>query len=237
MDCPLFTWPSLTRATLIRRYKRFLADVTLPDGSTATVHCPNSGRMTACAEPGCPVYLSRSDNPRRKHPFTWEMAEMPSSLVVVNTLRANEVTSAAVSRGLIPELAGYETLRREVPYGANSRVDLLLESPHQPPCFVEVKSCTLTESSVAMFPDAPTVRGQKHLAELSSIARQGSRAVMFFAVLRMDGSRFIPARHIDPAYAEALALAVDCGVEILVYRFRLSRTGIHLDQALPWSLH
>lgn len=221
-------WPELTEGTLIRRYKRFLADVRLDGGLTVTAHCPNSGSMMGCSEPGRPVFLSRHDNPSRKNPYTWEMIRMPGSLVGVNTQVPNRLTAASVRAGLIPELAGYDTVKSEVGYGVNSRIDLLLTGGGEA-CFVEIKNCTLVEGGGrALFPDAVTARGLKHLGELQAEVRRGNHAVMFFLVQRMDAMVFSPAAHIDPAYAVELRKAAGNGVRILCYDTEIDLRSIRL---------
>ncbi|MFH1349577.1 MAG: DNA/RNA nuclease SfsA, partial [Pseudomonadota bacterium] len=209
-------WPTLLQGTLIKRYQRFKADVRLRNGHVVMAHCPNSGSMLGCSEPGRPVYLSRHDNPSRKFKHTWEMIEMPTSLVGVNTMVPNWLTRKAISRGKIRALAGYERIRAEVKYGENSRIDLLLEKEREQ-CFVEVKNCTLIENGIAYFPDAVTSRGLKHLLELQKMVHEGNRGVMFYLVQRMDAKKFRPADHIDPDYGQELRKAIQNGVEILVY--------------------
>lgn len=191
--------------------------------------------MLGCSEPGRPVYLSRHNNPGRRLKYTWEMIEMPSSLVGVNTLIPNLVAKQSVILKTIKALRGYETIRTEVPYGQNSRIDLLLETGAKR-CFVEVKNCTLVEDDIAYFPDAVTSRGLKHLVELQEALREGSRSLMFFLVQRMDAKRFRPADHIDPAYGEELRRAVKNGVEILVFDVFLNLEGISLNRRLPYEL-
>lgn len=229
-------WPPLIQGTLIRRYKRFLADVRLTDGTTVTAHCPNSGSMQACCQPGCPVYLSVHDNPRRKLKYTWELIHMPTSLVGVNTLIPNHLTAHAIAAGAVAELTGYETVKREVKVGAHSRIDIRLTSPDRRPCYVEVKNCTLVDDGLATFPDAVTLRGQKHLEELQSLVAAGFRSVMFFLVQRMDARRFAPADAIDPEYGRKLRQAVAGGVEILVYDVCIDLHGIRLNRPLPHDL-
>lgn len=228
-------WPRLVQGTLIRRYQRFKADVRLRNGHVVTAHCPNSGSMLGCSEPGRPVYLSRHNSPGRRLKYTWEMIEMPSSLVGVNTLIPNLVAKQSVILKTIKALRGYETIRTEVPYGQNSRIDLLLETGAKR-CFVEVKNCTLVEDDIAYFPDAVTSRGLKHLVELQEALREGSRSLMFYLVQRMDAKRFRPADHIDPAYGEELRRAVKNGVEILVFDVFLNLEGISLNRRLPYEL-
>jgi sugar fermentation stimulation protein A len=229
-------WPALIRGTLVRRYKRFLADVRLDDGRTITAHCPNSGSMKACCQPGRPVYLSVHDDPRRKLKYTWELIHMPASLVGVNTQVPNRLTAHAIAAGDVDALCGYETIRREVKAGKNSRIDICLTSPDRRPCFVEVKNCTLVTDGVATFPDAVTVRGQKHLVELQDLVAAGCRCAMFFLVQRMDARRFAPADHIDAEYGKKLRQAVKNGVEILVYDVAIDLTAIRLNDRLPYDL-
>jgi sugar fermentation stimulation protein A len=231
-DTARLAWPELMEGTLIRRYQRFLADVRLRNAHVVTAHCPNSGSMKTCAEPGRPVYLSRHDNPKRRLVYTWELIDMGSSLVGVNTLVPNRLVKAAVAAGVIDALAGYDALRSEVKYGESSRIDLLLERAGQK-CFVEVKNCTLVVDGSASFPDAVTSRGLKHLVELQAQVQKGHRAVMFFLVQRMDAHVFRPADAIDPAYGKELRRAVQNGVEALAYDVSLDLTGIGLNRCLP----
>ncbi|MBI5251333.1 MAG: DNA/RNA nuclease SfsA [Desulfomonile tiedjei] len=228
-------WPALTKGVLVRRYKRFMADVLLDGGELVTTHCPNSGSMKSCCEPGRPVYLSRSSNPKRRLAYTWELIEMPSSLVGVNTGVPNKLVRQSVIDEVIPELLGYESVRAEVRYGLNSRLDLLLESPGKS-CFVEIKNCTLIDGNVAYFPDAVTTRGLKHLVDLQEIAKSSNRAVIFFLVQRMDASIFRPADHIDPAYGLELRRAMRNGVEILCYDVSISLENIALNKPLACQL-
>ena len=228
-------WPKLIEGTLIKRYKRFMADVKLRNHHVVTAHCPNSGSMEACCEPGRWVYLSRQNKPSRRLKYTWEMIQMENSLVGVNTMVPNRLTEAAVLAGDIPELVGYETVRREVKYGENSRIDLLLEKGADR-CFVEIKNCTLVTKGLACFPDAVTSRGLKHLIELQQQVKEGDRSVMFYLIQRMDADRFEPADHIDPAYGEELRKAVSNGVEVLVYDVRIDLEGIRLNGPVPFQL-
>ncbi|VTP64161.1 Sugar fermentation stimulation protein A [Leclercia adecarboxylata] len=207
--------PALQPATLVQRYKRFLADVVTPEGVTLTLHCPNTGAMTGCATPGDTVWYSTSLNIKRKYPHTWEITQTAGGeYICVNTLRANQLVKEAISLDLIPELRGYNSLKTEVKYGAeNSRIDFLLQAEDQPECYIEVKSVTLADRDNGYFPDAVTLRGQKHLRELISVAAEGKRAVLFFAVLHSAIGKFSPARHIDPKYAQLLNEAQKQGVE------------------------
>ena len=228
-------WPRLIEGVLIKRYKRFMADVKLRNNHVVTAHCPNSGTMKACCEPGRTVYLTRHNKPSRRLKYTWEMIDMGASLVGVNTIVPNRLTKAAVLAGEIPELADYETVRSEVKYGKNSRIDLLLEDGEKR-CYVEVKNCTLVVDGLARFPDAVTSRGLKHLVELQEQVKQGDRSVMFYLIQRMDADRFEPADHIDPAYVQELRKAVQNGVEVLVYDVAMDLKGIQLNRSVPFQL-
>ncbi len=232
---PALKWPRLIQGTLIKRYKRFMADVKLRNGHVVTAHCPNSGSMKACSEPGRPVYLSRHNKPSRRLKYTWELIDMGKSLVGVNTIVPNRLTKASIAAGYVKALSGYDTIRSEVKYGKNSRIDLLLENGKKR-CFVEVKNCTLVSEGLACFPDAVTSRGLKHLVELQEQVRQGDRSVMFYLVQRMDAERFQPADHIDPVYGRELRKAVQNGVEILVYDVAIDLKGISLNRELPYQL-
>lgn len=229
-------WPELISGTLIRRYKRFLADVQLDNGDTVTAHCPNTGSMKGCCEPRQPVYLSIHDNPRRKLKYTWELIRMPSSLVGVNTLVPNRLVFESVRAGKIAELSGYHHVRREVKISAHSRIDLALSGDGRRQCYVEIKNCTLVEDGTAQFPDAVTARGLKHLHELVAQVESGSRAVMFYFIQRMDAGIFKPADHIDADYGKQLRRAVDQGVEILAYDVAIDLRGIRLNRRLVCKL-
>ncbi len=229
----MLPWPPLVSGRLIRRYKRFLADVELDDGRAVTAHCPNSGSMTACCAPGQPVYLSSHDDPKRKLKFTWELIRMPTSLVGVNTLVPNRLAAKAIAAGVIPELTGYGPPRGEVKVDAHTRLDLMLRDGKRPDCYIEVKNCTLVEDGLARFPDARTVRGQKHLETLARLKADGGRAVMLFIVQRGDATVFAPADAIDPAYGRGLRQAAEAGVEILVYDVAIDLAGIALRRPLP----
>jgi sugar fermentation stimulation protein A len=210
--------PQLTPARLIRRYKRFLADVEFEDGSIRTLHWPNSGSMQTCLGEGWPVMLSTSDNPKRKYPHTWEMVHNGACWIGINTQRANGIVEEALREGVIPELAAFDELRREVKLGGTSRIDLTLESSGQR-TWVEVKNVTLVdERGRYAFPDAVTTRGARHLRELVRAVEDGDRAVMFYLIQRADGSVFTTADDIDPGYGDELRLAVDSGVEVVAWR-------------------
>jgi sugar fermentation stimulation protein A len=231
-----FTAP-LMPATLIRRYKRFLADVALPSGETVTAHCANPGSMSGLAVPGAPVWLSRSDNLKRKLAHSWELVEVDlgsgTELVGINTTNPNALAAEAIAAGRIPELAGYRSVRREVKYGRSSRVDFLLEEPGRPPCYVEVKNVHLMrQKGLAEFPDAVTRRGAKHLVELADMAAAGARAVMLFLVQIASAERFALARDIDPIYGAQFDRARGRGVEAAVRRCRLTREAIEVAEAI-----
>lgn len=230
--------PPLVRGRLLRRYKRFLADVELDEGGVVTVNCPNTGSMLGLTEPGSPVWLSVSDKPSRKYRHTWEMLEVPSdagpAFVGINTGHPNRLVAQAIRAGGVPELQGYGSLRPEVKYGRNSRIDILLEHDGQPPCYVEVKNVhLLRRPRLAEFPDCVTARGAKHLEELAGVVRAGGRAVMFYLVQRGDADAFALARDIDPAYAESFVRATREGVEALAYCCRVTPDTISLDRRLP----
>lgn len=222
----------LFQGTLIRRYKRFLADVELEGGETVTVHCPNSGSMMGCAIPGSKVLLSRSEKPGRKYPYTWELVNVDGLWVGINTGLPNRLTAEAISGGIVKELRGYESIRPEIRYGKDSRIDLLL-SGDKGLCYVEVKNVTLVEGGVAHFPDAQTARGRKHLQELMREVRNGNRGVIFFVVQRADASALSPADGIDPEYGRLLRTAVESGVEALAYRAHVTPEEIYLERPLP----
>ncbi len=225
----------LIPGTLQRRYKRFLADIVLTNGETITAHCPNSGSLKGCDTPGNPVLISRSSNPKRKLPYTWELVQVNGVWVGINTIYPNRLVREAIENGTIVELQGYTTLRGEVPIGEHSRIDLLAERPGEQ-CWIEVKNVTLVEDGVALFPDAVTTRGQKHLQELMTVKAQGARAVIFFVVQRADGRIFAPADNIDPEYGRLLRKAHRAGVEILPYLARVTPESITLSHRIPFQL-
>lgn len=232
-----FTPANTVFGTLLCRYKRFLADVRLDDGTLVTAHCPNSGNMQTCAEPGWRVMLSRSPNLARRLAFTWELVHNGRCWIGVNTGWPPKIAAEAIRAGRIPELAGYCGLRSEVPYGRRrSRIDLLLEDGPQQ-CYIEVKNVTLIGSDGAYcFPDAVTDRGRKHLLELMDVVKAGRRGVMLYVIQRSDGTFFRPAWDIDPAYAQTLVRARRRGVEILVYRAAVSRREIRLAAPVEFRL-
>ncbi|MBU0501505.1 MAG: DNA/RNA nuclease SfsA [Gammaproteobacteria bacterium] len=224
----------LIEGTLLRRYKRFLADVALEGGAIVTAHTPNTGSMRGCAEPGSRVWLRDSGNPNRKYPFSWELVRTSGGVMVgINTALANHLVREGIERGVITALSGYDRIRSEVRYGENSRVDLLLQGNDRPDCYVEVKNVTLVGKGIAYFPDAVTTRGAKHLRELAAMAGAGKRAIIFFCVQRGDAREVRPADTIDPAYGHALRNALSQGVEALAYRAEPSPEGIALALPLP----
>jgi sugar fermentation stimulation protein A len=224
-------WPELFTGTLLKRYKRFMADVQLADGRIVTAHCPNSGKMTECCLPGQPVYVSFQNDPGRKLKYTWEMIYMHGSLVGVNTQVPNRLIAGAIEAGLVPELCGYDTVSREVKV-RNSRIDLLLTQKDVPPCFVEIKNCTLVQNRMAAFPDAVTLRGRKHLEQMQELVQSGNRCVMFYLIQRMDANLFRPADEVDPAYGKALRQAARNGVEVLAYDVFLTPLFIRLNRRI-----
>lgn len=221
----------LTRGTLIRRYQRFLADVVLESGEIVTVHCPNSGSMTGCAVAGSPVILSRSDRPGRKYPFTWELVQVNGCWIGINTGITPSLVREGIAAGVVKELQGYESIRPEVRRG-ESRLDLLLTGCGGN-CWVEVKNVTLMAEGRALFPDAVTLRGQKHLHELREVVRSGERGVIFFVIQRGDCDAMSPADLIDPAYGRLLRETTAAGVEPLAYRADVSPEGVCLTHRVP----
>ncbi len=228
----------LIPATLIKRYKRFLADVRFENGEEVTAHVANPGAMTGLAAPGARVWLSKSDNPNRKLAYSWELVEVDlgsgPELVGVNTSHPNALVNAALAAGAIPPLAGYQTIRREVKYGKNSRVDFLLEHPSRPRCYVEVKNVHLMrQPRLAEFPDAVTTRGAKHLDELAGAVADGARAIMLFLIQIGSANRFTLARDIDAKYGAAYDRARAAGVEVLAWRCTLTREAIVVSAPVP----
>ena len=230
---------ALVSGTLVQRYKRFLADVRLHDGGAlTTAHCPNSGSLLGCNAPGSAAWLLDSENDARRCRYTWVLVRVGRTLVNVDTGIANRVIHEAVLAGAIPELRGYRRVRREVAYGRRSRVDLLLEDRpgDARPCYVEVKSTTLAQGRVALFPDSVTERGLKHLRELQRAVRRGARAVNLFFLNRGDARVFRPADAIDPEYGRELRRAARRGVELLALRARVTARGVTLGRAVPIEL-
>ncbi|KEY60738.1 DNA/RNA nuclease SfsA [Serratia sp. DD3] len=233
----IFT-PPLKSAQLIKRYKRFLADVITPTGETLTLHCANTGAMTGCATPGDTVWYSTSENAKRKYPQSWELTHTQGGdWICVNTLRANTLVREAIEQNIITELSGYCKISSEVKYGTeNSRIDLLLQAENRVNCYIEVKSVTLLQHDRGYFPDAVTLRGQKHLRELQSVVEQGQRAVLFFAVLHSGIAQVTPAHHIDKHYAALLKQVQQTGVEVICYGAKLSPDGLSLCDKLPFFI-
>lgn len=225
----------LQEATLVRRYKRFLADVLLPDGQTLTVHCPNSGSMLGCDAPGSEVRISTAANPRRKYGHTLEMVRVGKTWVGINTALTNGLVRDALAAGLITEVGLPESIRAEVKTSDHTRLDLLVQTGGGQ-VFIEVKNCSLAEQGVAMFPDAVTKRGTKHLLELLRLKQSGDDAVVLFCVQRGDAAVFSPARDIDPVYAETLAMVHGQGVLVLAYQAEVSPEGIEVVRPLPVRL-
>lgn len=225
----------LVSGRLLRRYKRFLADVELPGGEVITAHTANTGAMTGCCAPGSRVWLSVSDNPKRKYAHTWELVEVaPQVLCGINTLMSNRLVREAIEQQRIAELADYSQINSEVRYGEeNSRIDLLLRDEVRPDCYVEVKNVTLVDNSHGFFPDAVSARGTKHLRELMSVVAAGQRAVIFFCVQRADCAQVSPADHVDPLYGATLREALAAGVEALAYGAEVTPQGIALQRRLP----
>ena len=221
----------LVHGTLIKRYKRFLADIKLDDGSEVVAHCTNSGSMKSCLENGAEVFLTLVTDPKRSTKFTWEMIKINGDWVGINTGNPNKLAFEAISAGKIPELTGYTKVLREVVFG-DSRFDIFAENETEK-CFIEVKNVSLKEGKYALFPDAVTTRGQKHLKTLMEVKANGIRAVMLYIVQRTDTEVFAPAKEIDPDYTKAFKLAVDAGVEVIVMQAKVSPEKIELTKKLP----
>ena len=230
--------PPLKKATLIKRYKRFLADVILEDGTETTIHVANTGAMTGCAQPGDIVWYSVSANVKRKYPLSWELTQTQANhFICVNTIRANQLAEEAINNTMLNELTAYKSLKREIKYGdENSRIDILLSQSdnNQADVYIEVKSVTLLKDQQGFFPDAVTTRGQKHLRELMAIAKEGKRAVLLFAVLHTGITSVTVAKDIDPTYAKLLIAAINSGVEVLAYKATIDQFGIKLQNKLTF---
>ena len=229
----IFDKPTLF-GSLIKRYKRFLADITLENGEIITAHCANSGSMKTCAEPGWKVMVSDSQNPKRKLRYTWEMVHNGTCWIGINTQIPNLLAYEALQEGKIPELAGYSKITKEQKYSHNSRIDLLLEKESNK-CFVEVKNVTLVEKNVFLFPDAVTERGLKHLGDLLAMKDAGQRAVMLYIIQRTDGKIFKPCVEIDPEYAHKLEQVYKQGVEILPYVANVQPGQILISHKVAFS--
>ncbi len=225
----------LLRGKLIRRYKRFLADIRLLNGRVVTAHCANTGSMTGCQEPGSTVYVSQAQNPARRLSYTWELVRVHRTWVGINTFYPNRLVVEAIESGVLTELQGYQQIRREVQVGPGTRLDLCLEQTRRR-CYVEVKNVTLALHGIAAFPDAVTERGTKHLKELIRLRRKGERAALVFVVQREDCAAFRPADEIDMEYGNWLRKAVKAGVEVLPYRARVNPKEIALTERLPFRI-
>lgn len=221
----------LIKGKLVKRYKRFLTDVELEDGSIVIAHCTNSGSMKSCIEVGAPVYLSRAANPRRKTKYTWEMIYLYGGWIGINTMIPNQLAYNAITAGEIEKLAGFTFVKREVKFG-DSRFDIYAENDHEK-CFVEVKNVTMKVNNRALFPDAVTTRGRKHLETLIEVKKKGIRAVMLYIIQRMDVDVFGVAGDIDPLYAKALTKAIKEGVEVIAIQAEASPEGIKLKKEMP----
>ena len=225
----------LAHGVLVSRYKRFFADVVLDDGTEITAHCPNPGAMLGLNTPGLGAWVSRSDDPKRKLAHTLELVEADGGLVGINTMHPNRIVAEALAADAIPELTGYATHRREVRYGANSRVDFLLEHPDRAPCWLEIKNCHLRRTgTLAEFPDCVAARSLKHLRELTAMVEAGERAVMLFVIQRTDCDAFAACAELDPAYAKGLTTAAEAGVEVLAYACDISRARVVLSHPVAW---
>lgn len=222
---------NLVHGKLIKRYKRFLADIELDDGSVVVAHCTNSGSMKSCLEEGAEVFLTPVNDPKRKTRFTWEMIRINDGWVGINTSNPNLIAYEAVLNGEIQELKGYTHVQREVKFG-DSRFDVFAENEHEK-CFIEVKNVSLKEGPFALFPDAVTTRGQKHLKTLMEVKAHGIRAVMLYIIQRGDVEVFAPAEEIDPAYACALRKAMNAGVEVIPMQAQVTPEEIRLIKKLP----
>jgi sugar fermentation stimulation protein A len=231
----------LVQGRLIQRYKRFLADIELEDGSVVTAHCPNPGAMIGLNMPGLTVWLSKSPDPKRKLAYTWVLVEVPDAMrgglacVGIDTMHPNRLVAEALAADHFPELSCYVTHRREVRYGANSRVDFLLEAPGRTRCWLEVKNCHLRRSgTLAEFPDCVAARSLKHLRELTAMVEAGERAVMLFVIQRTDCDAFCACHDLDPAYAKGLTEAAARGVEVLAYACEISPQAVRIAAPVPW---
>ncbi len=233
LGCVVMVFTSrLLRGKLIRRYKRFLADVRLLNGRVVTSHCANTGSMMGCQEPGSAVYVSQAKNPKRRLAYTWELVRVRRTWVGINTIIPNRLVAEAIESGVITELQGYQRIRREVQVGPGTRLDLCLEQSGRR-CYVEVKNVTLAFQGIAAFPDAVTKRGTKHLRELIRLRRKGERAALVFVVQRGDCDAFRPADEIDKEYGNWLRKAQKAGVDVLPYRARVNPKEISIIERLP----
>ncbi len=229
---------NLQKATLIKRYKRFLADVILADGTETTLHVANTGAMTGCATPSDTVWYSTSANPKRKYPFSWEITQTKNNhFICVNTIKANQLVEEALTANVITELAGYSSIQREVKYGSeNSKIDFFLSSPEKTDAYVEVKSVTLLAGEQGYFPDAVTTRGQKHLRELIAVAQQGQRAILLFAVLHSGINSVKIAKHVDKKYNDLIIEAQAAGVEIIAYKAEIKLSKVFAEITITQTI-
>ena len=226
----------LRKGTLVKRYKRFMADIVLETGEKITAHCANSGSMMGVKDEGAEVWVSPSKNPKRKLKYTWELIKVGESLVGINTSLPNKIAQESIETGVVVELQGYETLRREIKYGKNSRIDILLEDPAKAACYVEIKNVTLRRRHLAEFPDSVTAGGKKHLGERANQVAAGDRAVMYYLTQREDCDTFTVARDIDPDYAVALEKAMKAGVEVICYGCKLTTEDIRVIAPLSLEI-
>lgn len=226
----------LMRGHLVKRYKRFLADIELEDGNLITAHCPNTGAMQGLTNPGTPVWVSRSSNPSRKLAHTWQMVEVEGTFVGMNTANPNGLVEDAIHSGVIAELQGYQNLKREVSYGKNSRIDILLENPSEPFTYIEVKNVHMKRGKNAAFPSSVTTRGAKHMQELSEMVSQGHKAYIVYVVQRNDCEGFEIATDIDPDYGQEALKAFKNGVEPLVYACEVSPDSIRISHRLTFNV-
>jgi sugar fermentation stimulation protein A len=222
----------LIEGTLLRRHKRFLADVKLNNGDEITVHCANPGSMMGCSEPGSKVLISQTVDPRRKFKHQLEIIYAGRTPVGIHTGRPVTVVGEAIMEARIPELAGYAQLRRDAKYGRDNRIDLLLEGNGLRNCYIEVINVTLADDNVAYYPDVVMPEGPAHLDELTDLVREGNRAMLFFVAQRADVTKFRPADHLDPEFSQALRDAIARGVEPMCWRSRVTRKGIELDEQM-----
>jgi sugar fermentation stimulation protein A len=232
LDTPLYTFPPLLEGRLVKRYKRFFADVELADGSLVTAHCPNTGPMTGVSTIGAPVLLSKSDNPNRKLAYTWELIQVDETWVGINTNLPNKIIGLGLERRVFSELGEYVKIEREVPYGSQkSRIDYRLTRAGGQQVYLEIKNTTWTDGKsnprTALFPDTVTTRGQKHLEELIEVVQSGQESVLIFFINRQDCERFAPGAQADPRYGKLFLQALEAGVKILPYRFQPTAVGVH----------
>jgi len=224
----------LIHGRLIRRYKRFLSDIQLDNGEIVVAHCTNSGSMKTCLKDNAEVYISPAQDPKRKTQYTWEMIKLNERWVGINTMHPNLIAFEAIKNNEIPQLIGYEHVKREVKVG-NSRIDIMAQKSNET-CFIEVKNVTMKEGNIALFPDAVTTRGKKHLDELVQLKKEGIRAVMVYIIQRMDVDTFAPAEDVDPLYAKTLRKAYKNGVEIIPLQVTVSPSEIKINKQLPFIL-